>query len=67
MEKRKYVVTYGHTSYYTKEFEASNADEVREMADNDWCEGNISDSLLDWEDTNNGEGFEFIEIEEKTK
>ena len=58
MEKKKYIVTYGHTSYYTKEFEASNADEVREIADNDWCEGN------EWLETQNGEGLGVLEVTE---
>ena len=59
MEKKKYLVIYGHTSYYTKEFEASNADEASDIADNDWCEGN------EWHETQNGEGLGVIEVKEQ--
>ena len=58
MKKEKYLVTYGHTSYYTKEFYAYNKEEAEDMANIDWCNGN------DWSDTQNGEGLGVIEVTE---
>ena len=57
--KKKYTVTYAHTSYYTKEFEANSPAEA--MAEQDWGDGGNGQ---EWVGTD-GNGIGVVDVEEQ--
>ena len=68
MEKKKYIVTYKHSSIYTKDVEAYNEKDAEDIA------YNIYDETYDWEWKDGVPGIGLlsldltdIKIKEKTK